>query len=435
MLVLYILCFIVSPVLGLSLDYCANENLGTSSDTFSTYMSDGLCSDTCSGGGYSVAIVQGNYCWCGNNLPGNTVSSSNCDTPCPGYPQENCAGNGYYGYMVVGLPSGTISSSSSSTSSSTSTKSSTSKSKSSLTLTKSSSTSSSSTSSSTSSSSTSSTSTSSSPSSTSSSSTTNLTPTSSTTSSLTDSSNGSSGNESSGTSKSTSSALIRTSVYYSSETNQGSSVIIKTQYITQYPSTTSSPSSSVTGSSSISSSEGSSTGILSSGVNDNVNKNSFFDSKGKVAGTFTAVGIVVVAIIAALLYCFCFARRKNTQEEYTDNEKHFSSSEFVPIGDDPDTPNSYNGSSDGSHKLRRDNSSKSMLSFLTTSAVSPLDRSASKKNKHSKSDSTGSAMMPISELDSRMDPNTMFLNFNESTKSLDDNQDYSRKILKVTNPE
>lgn len=46
----------------------------------------------------------------------------------------------------------------------------------------------------------------------------------------------------------------------------------------------------------------------------------------------------------------------------------------------------------------------------------------------------GGAMFPINEIDSRLDPDTMFLNQNFSNKSLGDNQDYSRK-LKITNPE
>ena len=44
-------------------------------------------------------------------------------------------------------------------------------------------------------------------------------------------------------------------------------------------------------------------------------------------------------------------------------------------------------------------------------------------------------MFPITEFDSRLDPNTMFMNNNESKKSFGDENDYSRKILTVANPE
>lgn len=44
-------------------------------------------------------------------------------------------------------------------------------------------------------------------------------------------------------------------------------------------------------------------------------------------------------------------------------------------------------------------------------------------------------MFPITEFDSRLDPDAMLMNNNESKKSFGDENDYSRKILTVANPE
>lgn len=40
-------------------------------------------------------------------------------------------------------------------------------------------------------------------------------------------------------------------------------------------------------------------------TSDNENKSAFFSDTGKVAGTFTAVGVVVLGIVSAILYCCC----------------------------------------------------------------------------------------------------------------------------------
>ena len=47
----------------------------------------------------------------------------------------------------------------------------------------------------------------------------------------------------------------------------------------------------------------------------------------------------------------------------------------------------------------------------------------------------GQIMFPITEFDSRLDPDAMLMNNNESKKSFGDENDYSRKILTVANPE
>ncbi|KAF2150694.1 WSC-domain-containing protein [Myriangium duriaei CBS 260.36] len=105
---------------ALSQEYCATDNTGSSSSSHSSiYMSNGLCSTTCSG--YAFAIVQYKNCWCSNYAPGDQVDVSSCNQNCPGYPQEQCGNQnaGYFGYVALNnAPSGTAAGSAATTSSS-----------------------------------------------------------------------------------------------------------------------------------------------------------------------------------------------------------------------------------------------------------------------------------------------------------------------------
>ncbi|KAF7956084.1 hypothetical protein EAE96_005005 [Botrytis aclada] len=97
----------LNHVQGLSMEYCSTLNTGSGSANSSIYQSDGLCYDFCLDK-YAFAVVQGSDCWCSNYVPGTTSSSSDCDTPCPGYPDDTCGGDGLYGYIALTLfPSGT----------------------------------------------------------------------------------------------------------------------------------------------------------------------------------------------------------------------------------------------------------------------------------------------------------------------------------------
>lgn len=220
-------------------------------------------------------------------------------------------------------------------------------------------------------------------------------------------------------------------------------------------------------------------------------KNSFFDSTGKVAGTFTVVGLVAAALIGALLYFWCCAgccgfggRYYNNSDEengYASDDASFTNKHggiVVPMPPTPGTPhnagpnnhspNTNNGSNiPATNKtLTRDNSNKSVFSFFASNgAGAALGRNSSKKkllskenngnnnsnsdrnfnstilvdemNQHLTSNSFGEndIMIPIAELDHRLEPGAVFLATNESKNSLRDENDYSRRILTVTNPE
>jgi cell wall integrity and stress response component len=67
-------------------------------------MSMGKCHDQCIDS-YAFAIVQDTNCWCSNYVPANQVSTSECDTPCPGFPDDLCGNSsqGLYGYIKLVL--------------------------------------------------------------------------------------------------------------------------------------------------------------------------------------------------------------------------------------------------------------------------------------------------------------------------------------------
>ncbi|RAL58844.1 hypothetical protein DID88_009153 [Monilinia fructigena] len=110
------------------MEYCSSLNTASGSANSSIYQSDGLCHDTCVDD-YAFAIVQGQDCWCSDYVPGITTSTSDCNNPCPGYPDDTCGGDDTYGYIALTKsPSGTKgAASASSTKTSTSTSSSSAK--------------------------------------------------------------------------------------------------------------------------------------------------------------------------------------------------------------------------------------------------------------------------------------------------------------------
>lgn len=422
----------------MSLDLCSSTNLG-SDGTSSEYMSNGLCKTTCSAAGYAVAITQNYNCWCSNDVPEDTVLLSECSTGCPGYSQEeNCGGDGVYGYVILLDPSSTVGQSlstlaaqslsqslsltlslslstvapltaeimSSSSRSSSSTSSRTSTSTSSLTRLTSTSTSETSQSSET---------TSQLPSTLATASASLLAPPST---SLETSSSTESTSLTDSLAVAVTTSVRATTVVSVTTVNGSASQLVLTRYVTEVASSTSSATS---------------TKKLSS--------LSFFDSTGKVAGTFTAVGVVVVAAVSGLLYFCCFGAGRRHSDDYSDEENQYSSDE-MSIGNEKAAQMrglkpSLRGSSG---LLNRNNSSKSILSLFnavgTGAGGAAVSRSASKKRLNPKNETEGPGMMfPILEFDHRLDPATMFQTNNESKMSLADEQDYSRRILHVANPE
>ena len=156
--------------------------------------------------------------------------------------------------------------------------------------------------------------------------------------------------------------------------------------------------------------------------------------------------MVVLGLLLGVVYC-CF---KKSHDNYSDEENQYSSDEYSLNNEKTMMPAAIpdsKHSSTVSSNLKRDNSNKSIFSYFTAANNnnSGVTRSSSRKKltKHSRNDLVqshdpilgGQLMFPITEFDSRLDPNTMFMNNNESNKSFGDENDYSRKILTVANPE
>ncbi|TID15258.1 hypothetical protein E2P81_ATG08324 [Venturia nashicola] len=118
-----ITCTRVQSSFALSAQYCSTQNTGGgASPNNSIYQSNGLCHDACLAS-YAFAVVQGRNCWCSNYAPAAQLSTSQCDTPCPGYPDELCGNDAQslFGYIPLNVaPSGTLGLASSSTAASAS---------------------------------------------------------------------------------------------------------------------------------------------------------------------------------------------------------------------------------------------------------------------------------------------------------------------------
>ncbi|KAB5577765.1 hypothetical protein GE09DRAFT_530879 [Coniochaeta sp. 2T2.1] len=95
---------------SIPMDYCSSINTASMPANHSIYQSDGLCNTFCAPD-WAFAIVHSDSCWCSNLQPSKEiqVSTSQCNKPCPGFPDDVCGGDGLYGYMRLNKkPSGTI---------------------------------------------------------------------------------------------------------------------------------------------------------------------------------------------------------------------------------------------------------------------------------------------------------------------------------------
>ncbi|GEQ68529.1 hypothetical protein JCM33374_g2197 [Metschnikowia sp. JCM 33374] len=438
---------------ALALNLCSSTNLGSDS-TSNQFMSNGYCRNYCSAAGFNVAITQSYQCWCSNTVPADTVDSSLCNIGCPGYSeQERCGGSGVYGYVVFGGASTVTKSTSSSSSSSSSSPS--------PVVDTSTANGNSNTNANTAA-------TGKTGATTSPTASTFSTATPTTIPLISVSSTSALHPTTSVSSTSISSAPTQTSSATAAESQNTSNLESLSAVSSTSPPAASSPSSPLV---SISATTILSVVTLNGAVTQQVstryitatqsvssasesaafpppeNKKSFFDSSAKVAGTFTAVGVVAVALVATLLYCCCFAAAGG-KDEYSDEEQQYSSDDnsfmnktaVLPggeLGEKSRTPSQSN--------LNRNGSGRSIRTILNAispgsggGASSPMSRSHSRKKLNPKNesvDTTGPIMSPISEFDNVLDPRAMFEDYNSSKISLNDENDYSRRIWHVTNPE
>lgn len=140
-----------------------------------------------------------------------------------------------------------------------------------------------------------------------------------------------------------------------------------------------------------------------------------------------------MGLVLGLLYCCCCAGGAGATEnhdDYSDEENRYSTDDS--IGPTKPAPQL------SSENLKRNSSSKSIFTMFNILDLDlTVGRSLSRKKltlqRNGDLNLPSDAMMfPITELDNRLDPRTMFLNNNVSGKSLDDDVDYLRR-LKVVN--
>ncbi|KAK9323715.1 hypothetical protein V1517DRAFT_319665 [Lipomyces orientalis] len=391
--------------------YCSSQNTGSGfNPVYNTWQSYGACLSTCQSE-YALAILQDFQCWCSNEAPGDSTELSLCSVDsCPGYPSDPCGNleKGLYGYISIAPPSGTAGASSPSSTSARHTTSASSSEES----------------------------TSTEPPTTSEPAETSTTDRTSTRSSTTDSSTESSTTSSSlssSISSTTSSSQSSSSMSASSSTTDTPTLSLivsvttvagatKTLLITQTVSTATfipSPSSSTT------SADSSATGIANSTAN--LSSSSFWDSRGKVAGTFVAVGVVALLLVLLLVFLLRRRRRRSNDEDHdaTGKAPHTPPMNVPPLS-------KYGFSS---NRRRR-----------STSTLGPRAATLDSEKHHSTAVAAAgyggaySAPPPPTErfqVDQRIDPGTMYVQYhdNYSRGSLRDEYDYSRRVLKVLNPD
>ena len=102
---LILLAGLVEDAAGISNEYCSDQNTGDEGPFHNIYNSMGSCSTQCEES-YAFAVLQGENCWCSNYIPSSQSSTSNCDSECPGYPDNQCGDpdRGMYGYVPLGNP-------------------------------------------------------------------------------------------------------------------------------------------------------------------------------------------------------------------------------------------------------------------------------------------------------------------------------------------
>lgn len=121
------------------------------------------------------------------------------------------------------------------------------------------------------------------------------------------------------------------------------------------------------------------------------------------------------------------SRKKLLGRKHHDDDNNFTSN---GIYNDTHNNNDINNQNSPNNNIINNNNNNN-------NEINKTNNNNNEKASHLASNSFGDndVMIPIAELDHRLDPGTIFFNNNESNKSLGDEHDYSRRILKIANPE
>jgi len=103
LLIFTIIFSLLAPSWAISNKYCSTLNTASTGANSSLYQSMGLCSGFCNtnGNNYAFAVLKSNECWCSDYVPGVQLGLEGCSTPCPGYPDDLCGGDGEFGYVQL----------------------------------------------------------------------------------------------------------------------------------------------------------------------------------------------------------------------------------------------------------------------------------------------------------------------------------------------
>lgn len=151
---------------------------------------------------------------------------------------------------------------------------------------------------------------------------------------------------------------------------------------------------------------------------------SFFDNAGRVAGVFTVLALLVAALVFAV---FWYIRRRKQKG--------------APLGADSPTSESFRGGLIG-NAAQEKRSSRSMSTLGLTAPYAsdkpPLPPPIITSNSASSGGSGGLlGITPDRITDQRLDPGQVWMRFENdnasrmSVRSLRDDQDYSRRVLRV----
>lgn len=155
---------------------------------------------------------------------------------------------------------------------------------------------------------------------------------------------------------------------------------------------------------------------------------SFWDSSGKVGGTFAVVGVVVAAILAILLILFLKYRKNKEQQDF---EKTYDEVKRSATGAYSTSSSSQIHSSGGGGGAAPFvyTDEKGIVNTTTTSPKSPTSNTQQPVN------TPESEVSEPVVLDQRLDPQHLMSQWetNGSRVSLADDVDYSRKVLRVIN--
>lgn len=148
----------------------------------------------------------------------------------------------------------------------------------------------------------------------------------------------------------------------------------------------------------------------------------YWDSPGKVAGTFVPVGLVALGLLLGIIWFF-FIRPRRKQKHF---EEQYGAAVLSPRG--PHNPNYAE-----SMTYPGNRSSSGSQGFVYADEKGIIDTTPRSRRPSFDEESADFANPHPVIMDQRLDPHRLLSQENPSAVSLADDIDYSRKVLRVIN--